>query len=169
MLTKNFYAAMMALLGKTQSTALNKTGENINLGFPTNANNNYGIFPYMFQYDNEAAYQYVEFGKGTTPAATGDYKLEDKITSGITVTNPSAVTTEQTDSYIFWTVTFGVMASTETTISEIGLTSKITYSTGLNPVAILVDRTVLDTPVTIPAGQSKQITYTIRFNYGDAS
>lgn len=169
MLTKNFYAAMMALLGKTTSAALNKNGENINLGFPTNVSNNYGIFPYMFQYDAENAYQYVEFGNGTTPATAGDYKLENKITSGITVTTPSAVTTEQTDSYILWTVTFGVMALTETTISEIGLTAKITYSTGLNPVAILVDRTVLDTPITIPAGQSKQITYTIRFNYGDAT
>ena len=81
MLTKNFYAAMMVLLGKTQSAALNKNGENISLGFPTNDSNNYGIFPYMFQYDKENAYQYVEFGKGTTPATTGDYKLDNKITA----------------------------------------------------------------------------------------
>ena len=168
MLTKNFYAAMMALLGKTTSAALNKNGENINLGFPKDVSNNYGVFPGMFQYNNENAYQYVEFGNGTTPATTGDYKLDNKITSGIKVTTPSAVTTEQTDSYISWTVTFGVMASTETTISEIGLTAKIAYSTGIKSAAILVDRTVLDTPITIPAGQSKQITYTIRFNYGDA-
>ena len=160
MLTKNFYALMRTALGKTSSTV---TRIENTTGTASFGNNNwYGILCDMNKYE-DGGYQYVRFGSGTTPATVNDYKLESQIDSGITVANPSKVTTEQTDSYILWTVTFGVSASVETTISEIGLISKAYTPSGV--ANTLVDRTVLDTPITIPAGQSKQITYTIRFNY----
>ena len=163
MLTKNFYALMRTALGKTSSTVTSI--ENTTVTVPMNSGNWYGVFSAMNGYAASGD-QYVRFGSGTTPATVNDYKLESQIDSGITVANPSKVTTEQTDSYILWTVTFGVVASVETTISEIGLISKAYTPSGV--ANTLVDRTVLDTPITIPAGQSKQITYTIRFNYGDA-
>ncbi len=160
MLTKNFYALMRTAIGKINSTVTNL--QNAAVTVPFSKNNWYGILCAM-NYYTMAGYQYVRFGNGTTPATVNDYKLESQIDSGITVANPSTVTTEQTDSYISWTVTFGVSASVETTISEIGLISKAYITNG--DTATLVDRTVLDEPITIPAGQSKQITYTIRFNY----
>ena len=164
MLTKNFYSLMRIALGKINSevTSLQNAASTV----PFSSSNWYGTFGLMSSYD-ENAYQYVRFGNGTTPATVNDYNLESPIVENISVTNPSAPTTEQTDSYISWTVTFGVLASVETTISEIGLISRVYRSNGV--MTTLVDRTVLDTPVTIPAGQSKQITYTIRFNYGDAA
>ena len=163
MLTKNFYALMRTALGKTSSTVTSI--ENTTVTVSMSSTNWYGVFGNMNSYE-ESGYQYVRFGSGTTPATVNDYTLESQINSDITVANPNKVTTEQTDSYILWTVTFGVKASVETTISEIGLIAKAYLSSG--PVSTLVDRTVLDEPITIPAGQSKQITYTIRFNYGDA-
>ena len=162
MLTKNFYALMRTALGKTSSTITSIQNETATVYMDSDW---YGVFSAMNGYET-AGNQYVRFGSGTTPATVNDYKLESQIDSDITVANPSAVTTEQTDSYILWTATFGVSASVETTISEIGLISKAHIANG--NAATLVDRTVLDTPITIPAGQSKQITYTIRFNYGDA-
>ena len=162
MLTKNFYALMRIAIGKISSTV--NSLENTPSTVSFNSTNWFGILDNM-NYYSTTGYQYVRFGNGTTPATVNDYKLESMIDSGIKVANPSTVTTEQTDSYISWTVTFGVSASVETTISEIGLIAKAYRSNG--PMDTLVDRTVLDTPVTIPAGQSKQITYTIRFNYGD--
>ena len=163
MLTKNFYALMRAALGKISSEATGLDSTTITIPFSNS--NWYGAFGLMSGYDANGE-QYVRFGNGTTPATVNDYKLESQIDSGITVANPSAPTTEYTDNYISWTATFGVSASVETTISEIGLISRVYRSSGVTTT--LVDRTVLDTPVTIPAGQSKQITYTIRFNYGDA-
>ncbi len=160
MLTKNFYALMRTALGKTSSTVTSI--ENTTVTVSMNSTNWYGVFGNMNFY-GENGYQYVRFGSGTTPATVNDYTLESQINSDITVTNPNKVTTEQTDSYISWTATFGVKASVEITISEIGLIAKAYLSSGA--VTTLVDRTVLDTPITIPAGQSKQITYTIRFNY----
>lgn len=164
MLTKNFYALMRVAIGKTGSTVTNLGNEALTTNY--NGNNWYGILCNMNSYSTNG-YQYVRFGNGTTPATVNDYKLESEIDSGIKVANPSTVTTEQTDSYILWTATFGVSASVETTVSEIGLISYVYLSSG--STSALVDRTVLDEPITIPAGQSKQITYTIRFNYGDAA
>ena len=162
MLTKNFYALMRTALGKTSSTVT--TIENTKKTVSMNNSTWYGVFGAMNYYETNG-YQYVRFGSGTTPATVNDYVLENQINSGITVSNPSTVTTEQTDSYISWTVTFGVSALVETTISEVGLIAKAYMSQG--EASTLVDHTVLESPITIPAGQSKQITYTIRFNYGD--
>ena len=164
MLTKNFYALMRTALGKTSSTITNIENTTGTVSMSSSTSNWYGVFSSMNYYETNGT-QYVRFGSGTTPATVNDYKLESLIDSGITVAQPSKVTTEQTDSYILWTVTFGVSASAEITISEIGLISKARLPSG--ETNTLVDRTVLDTPITIPAGQSKQITYTIRFNYGD--
>lgn len=164
MLTKNFYALMRTALGKTSSSIVSTGNTTENTIFYTS--NWYGVFGGMCVYNSTNGSQYVLFGNGTTPATINDYKLESPIDSGIAVANPSSTTNEQTDDYILWTVTFGVKASVETTISEIGLISKAHLTNGY--AETLVDRTVLDTPITIPAGQSKQITYTIRFNYGDA-
>ena len=161
MLTKNFYALMRVAFGKIKSTVI--SDENITKTVEFSSSNWYGVFPAMCKYKNTGTYQWVSFGSGTTPATANDYKLESEITTGISVTSQDSPTTEQTDKYILWTATFGVKASVETTISEIGLFSNVHTSSGI--LITLVDRTVLDTPITIPAGQSKQITYTIRFNY----
>ena len=166
MLTKNFYALMRAGLGLANGSVISENNEKKIARYDSKWWN--GVFTKMNNYENTTSSQNVEFGNGTTPATVNDYKLENKITTGISVAYPSSVTTEYTDSYILWTVTFGITASVETTISEIGLTSIATIGDGGLSATVLVDRTVLDEPITIPAGQSKQITYTIRFNYGDA-
>ena len=105
----------------------------------------------------------VSFGTGTTPATASDYVLESILgDTQINVSVPSGISFNKFDTYEEYTVTFGVtnITSEVITISEVGLTVPISGAS-----YALVDRTVLDAPVTIPAGQSKQITYTIRFNY----
>ena len=163
MLTKNFYALMRTGLGKVNSAIVSENGEQKTVRY--DGDWWHGVFNNMNNYNSTTSSQNVEFGIGTTPATVNDYKLESEITTGISVAYPSSVTTEQTDSYILWTVTFGVTASVEVTISEIGLKSRANTSDGGASNTVLVDRTILDEPITIPAGQSKQITYTIRFNY----
>lgn len=117
----------------------------------------------------------VYFGSGTTPATPDDYKLENPIATGLSVVAPAGVSFTRGDGYDEYSVTFGVTASADQVIiTEIGLKScSYTYiasGTQANTYNYaLFDRTVLDEPITIPAGQSKQVTYTIRFNYGDAA
>ena len=169
MLTKNFYAYMRGHMeaGSALFTLTDGTAEwcnFVNTVPPFVAMKSWAI--------KDDAYG-VSFGTGTTPADASNYKLESILnTTQISVANPSAVSYSQFDTHDEHSVTFGVTNKTAEaiTISEIGLTAipyKGSSSSGITNYA-LVDRTVLDTPVTIPAGQSKQITYTIRFNYGDA-
>lgn len=161
MLTKNFYAYMRAVLQNTSAEFTLKNG-NAQPSIVTFANY---IPPFVAMNkhvvnSNDAG---VSFGIGTTPANTTDYKLENPLPSTqISVSVPSAVSYSRGDTCDEYSVTFGVTNKTSDaiTISEIGLIASPQTS-----YPVLVDRTVLDTPVTIPAGQSKQITYTIRFNY----
>lgn len=165
MLTKNFYSFIRAAFQKvstefttTEGTA--KQSSFINTPSPP--------FEVMNKWATETGATGVSFGTGTTPATASDYWLESILTaSQISVATPSAVSFSRLDTYDEYSVTFGVTNNTsaDITISEVGLTA-MPASAGGTACYTLVDRTVLDAPITIPAGQSKQITYTIRFNYG---
>lgn len=167
MLTKNFYSYMRAAFKKT-SVAFTKPDGSTETITITNDEPPFTIMQYWAGTIEKAG---VSFGTGITPADVSNYCLESILDSTkISVATPSAVSFSQFDTYEEQSVTFGITNKTAEaiTISEVGLTATPYHSgpsTNTRKYA-LVDRTVLDTPVTIPANQSKQITYTIRFNYG---
>ena len=171
MLTKNFYSYMKAALQKTSATFTKPDGTTKMTGLSTN----YIPMPplsVMNSWGSTVNKHGVSFGTGTTPADVSNYCLESILDdTQISVTVPSGVSFSRGDTFDEYSVSFGVTNKTAEAIiiSEVGLTA-IPYNSGSSNevVYVLVDRTVLDTPITIPAGQSKQITYTIRFNYGDA-
>ena len=164
MLTKNFYSYIRAAFQETSVTFTLSDGTT-NM---TNLSNDIPPFNAMNVWaDGTTDIKGVSFGTGTTPATASDYSLESMLGSTqISVATPSSVSFSKVDTYEEYSVTFGVTnkTSNDITISEVGLTA-MPASAGGSMCYVLVDRTVLDTPVTIPAGQSKQITYTIRFNY----
>ena len=166
MLTKNFYAYIRADFSESNTAAIftkpDGTTETIIL------RSDYPPFKVMNTWAKSTTATGVSFGTGTTPATASDYVLESILDDNkINVSTPSSISFSRYDTYEEYTVTFGVTNKTADaiTISEMGLTA-MPYSppSGSNYYA-LVDRTVLDEPITIPARQSKQITYTIRFNY----
>ena len=161
MLTKNFYSYMRAALQSTSATFTLTGGTTKSISLSKGK----APFVVMKNWASSGEPAGVSFGTGTTPATVSDYCLESILTnSKINVSVPSAVSYSRVDTYEEYSVTFGITNQTSDaiTISEIGL---ITQPNGGSYDMALVDRTVLDTPITIPAGQSKQITYTIRFNY----
>lgn len=109
----------------------------------------------------------VYFGSGSTPAKKSDYKLETPITSGLNITNPSAFTETNDGNGKYEFSASYVLANTsgaEMNIYEVGFVLPINcnYDGYYHP--ILVERTVLVEPITIPAGGSKMVTYKITFN-----
>ena len=164
MLTKNFYSFMRSALSSVGGTYATFTHTNGDISNSDTGSSSSFPFSYMSQWAKTITNVGVSFGTGTTPATASDYCLESILgDTQISVSTPSKVSFSRADTYDEYSVTFGITNKTDAaiTISEVGLTAA--------PVSnkyVLVDRTVLDTPVTIPAGQSKQITYTIRFNYG---
>lgn len=107
----------------------------------------------------------VYFGTGDTPATENDYRLEAPITSGLKFSNQSIVYTTD-DEKVIMQASYAVTNSTaeDITIREIGCTSYINkYSSG--SVLSMIDRTVLDEPITIPAGEATSFTYKVTYNY----
>ena len=170
MLTSNFSAWIAANLWNKTASGVNVVGTTAPITVGMLGSAYYGIKKSMTVITvggSTSNRNYgVLFGAGTTPPTNGDHKLESTITSGLTASAPSEALTTETDDYYEITATYGVYATTETTISEIGIfcNTSTTASTNSNGGMFLIDRTVLETPIIIPAGQSKQVTYTIRLN-----
>ena len=163
MLTKNFYCFLLAVgnKGGTNFGIVDVEGKRYALNSESYVQSQ-SIKPFYSM--NKSGY--VLFGSGTTPPTPNDIKIESVVSVGITM--PGSVSFNLTDEYMEASCTYGVQntSSNDITISEIALYGLATFPA--LSCTLMYDRTVLDTPITIPAGQSKQITYTIRFNYGDA-
>ena len=102
----------------------------------------------------------VHFGTGTAIPTSDDYKLENRITM-ISSDYPVTKKVTQNGDTITGVYTITNNTSNDITITEIGLYGKALYS-GTSSYLYLVDRTLLDSPVTIPAnGGIGQVTYTI--------
>lgn len=101
---------------------------------------------------------YYMVGSGTTPATFDDYKLENTITSGLTCTTAVIMDANNDAIHKF---TFTNISNNDITIGEIGIIGSAYYS-GSNHTSVLVERTVLDSPLTIPAGGIGTIDYSIK-------
>lgn len=170
MLTKNFYIALANasvgfLTNDKPMTQTNGTAEDF---YGTQWK--FNAFPNMKSFTNIVQNSGVQFGSGKTPATADDYKLESQITSGLTVANPGNISRSCDDDGIHMSCTFGVKnADTKPVeISEIGMVASFNTSGSSYSGYFLVERTVLETPIVIPVGESRQITYTISFRYPTA-
>ena len=110
----------------------------------------------------------VILGNGDTAPTSDDYKLAGEIITGFTysgtlqqVVSDTAVTAKA-----IYTITN--TSDTEITIKEIGLIGHAINGSSAQ-YKFLLERTVLDTPVTIPAGGIGQVEYTITFNLPTAT
>ena len=169
MLTRNYYLALAAKEFSTVATVVDVTGkENSKCGVPYSGSS--GTIMEAMNNPRAGASMLstgVYFGTGTTPPTMDDYKLTgDVFTSHSTVTSVTAVH-EDASSTITAQYTVCNTGTADVTIGEIGLVSTI-YQGSSGFGYMMIERTVLDAPVTIPAGGVGQVTYTIRMNYPTA-
>lgn len=107
-------------------------------------------------------------GTGTTAPTFDDYALSGELIStfSATVSFSSAADNDGVTNTAVYTITN--TGSTAFTIGEIGLfvnaTNAATSTTG-GKYCVLVERSLLEVPVTIPAGGVGQVTYAIRMPY----
>lgn len=117
---------------------------------------------HMITAPTDESVTFIGIGTGTTAATEDDYKLEAPVTG---VTCDSTITAiGGNDSKKTYTATFSNTTDADVVVTEIGFLTNFYYnsSTGNND-NFLLDRIVLDTPITIPAGESKAITYELGF------
>lgn len=104
---------------------------------------------------------FIRIGTGTTAATENDYKLEAPVTG---VTCDSVITAiSGNDSKKTYTATFSNTTDADVVVTEIGFLTNFYYYSSSDNDNFLLDRIVLDTPITIPAGESKAITYELGF------
>lgn len=160
MLTNNYYAAWCAgqgsgypILTKSDGTTFgaNESGWN------------------RIQLGPAKACSEIVFGTGTTPPTRDDYAL-----SG---TNITSSLSRQDETISKETLANGVKvihsmfikntSSEPVTIGEVAWRQSFLYTSNNAYSGILLDRTVLQEPITIPAGEVGQINYSIFFPYGN--
>ena len=108
------------------------------------------------------------YGRGTTPATVDDYALEAPITdSSLTGTcgGISALLRVAGADHYRISVTHQVTNTTaeEITISEVGCFGQLSAGGKV----VLLDHTVLETPVVIPPKETVSLEYVIKFPYGN--
>ena len=112
----------------------------------------------------------VYVGSGTTSPTENDYTLETPITSGLSGTmrvQYSDTLDNDGNPQLVQVLTLRNTSSSDITVSEVGWIAKGLCDASNNTASgsgknLLFDRTVLNSPVTIPAGESAAITYTIK-------
>ena len=171
MVTKNFYKMLAAMMTTLQDfTATSFDGSTVTMNeynwetrfewntllskLQTSANSSNGVV----------------LGDGDTPPTFEDYTLAGNLISNFVFTaSTSTLKTDDSGATIRALYTITNNNSKEITIKELCLivnATQFSSGSGLNAKnKIVLDRTVLDTPVTIPAGGIGQVEYTITLNY----
>lgn len=104
---------------------------------------------------------YLKVGTGTATPTENDYELQ---TVNTDVSCDTVIVGNSANYTKTYTATFSNPTNSDITVTEIGLYANIMYNCrGESYMDVLLDRTVLTTPITIPAGESKTITYELGF------
>lgn len=171
MRTKNFQnlMAMMFVRSGTSKGLLpvkGRDGVTYYVGPITPGNSS--AFPYSGSWTLQTSASYAGFcvGSGAIAATEDDYELASMITSGISASIvTSAELDEDGNPTTVYNLTITNTGSTAVTIAEIGFkqnlyTTTAEGGTSFSNRVFLLDRTVLDVSVTIPAGEFAVIRYT---------
>ena len=160
MFLKNFIAWVNGNTAATLYTAF--SGVNVSAGYIggnitayTNRVDGY--------YSNAVGCSYVDVGFGTTPVTKNDYKLNNSnaIDTPILTFLSNGYVLDNTYPYIRnLTTTYVNNTENDVTITEVGYAQKGNYASDSNR-NVLMTRTVLDTPIVVPAGKQVAVTVSL--------
>lgn len=108
----------------------------------------------------------VVFGDGTTEVSKDDNKLSGNVITTISGTAVSQDTCDDAQAIKSTLFTITNTGTEPVTISEIGYFGAVGFKTFYTNA--MFERTLLETPVTIPPGGVGRVIYTIRLNYPTA-
>ena len=108
-------------------------------------------------------------GRGSTPATEDDYMLESLISSGFSYSTPSKseYMDDEGNPCLSYSFTITNTGSSDLTISEIGYIQERRCGTTKGSIdgytnKFLIDRTVLDSPISIPVNGYAAVKYTLK-------
>ena len=171
MFTKNWYKALATEMSRVNNTFQSVTGTTQTLsmsaylaGIMLNEDSRYtpSIYKVRTALDSNGG---VIFGTGNAIPTIDDTTLSGDLVSGFSYN--SHVSAEHDANGVTLTALYTVTNNNAEaiTISEVALIANLYNNYTQAMYKGLLDRTVLDTPVTIPAGGVGQVEYTITFKY----
>lgn len=173
MFTRNYYNALgVALSGVTRTNGIvDVYGSTSDFYYLTTTSNGYTCYRGLGVYELKlCTNQYstgIVLGTGTTPPTLNDYWV-----SGELVTNVSASFSTSMDIGEDYMTAKVIITITNTgdsniTIGEVGLVRECYYKSNSTRMC-LMERTVLDEPVTIAVGGVGQVVYKLKLNHPTA-
>lgn len=166
MFTKNWYKIVAAEMNRSLPKITTAYGSTANLSSRNFClTNNATYYPYMGRISVASIPTYndcgVIIGSGTTPPTIDDIWLEERIISPISVSVSFSHVANGDSNSITANYTITNNGTDAITISEIGICGAHSSTTALASLHLL-ERTLLDDPVTIEAGGVGQLTYTVK-------
>lgn len=129
-------------------------------GFENKQNGLYNMMNHLVKTSSNANL-WLKVGTGTTAPTENDYELAAVNTD---VSCDSVIVGISANYKKTYTAIFSNPTSSDIIVTEVGLYGNIMYNSQNDfYMDVLLDRTVLTTPITIPAGESKAITYELGF------
>lgn len=134
-------------------------------------NPNYDRFPYSRTntFTTATATAGISIGRSSDPESEADYNLHDTITSGVNVaiTNTIVGCDSPGDPYLRYHLTITNTTDTPITIGEVGYKQVVRAASGPGrnenlDVTVLIDRTVLDVPITLAGRDAGVIVYKLK-------
>lgn len=159
MLTNNFKAILNGLFVYSKNSKVSVVGKNGNKSVLTGGTSGYlSIIADADVYLSDVNYNGIYLGSGESPVTRGDYKIDlvkvGKVTSAV-----SFGLDDDGKPYTLFSIAYSNNSSQNVKISEIGYF--LTVSTVDNIGSVLIDRTLLDSPVVVAPGESCGIKYKI--------
>lgn len=112
--------------------------------------------------------QGIGVGTGTTLPTEDDYNLEHRITSGLSASTPAITKGVDSDDnpYLEYVFTLTNSTASDITITEIGyfqlFYASDTRNSSRSNANLMLDRTLLDQPVIVPANSTAAIKYQLK-------
>lgn len=165
MLTNNFYYGLYNQLSQGTDYCSKMVSTQNKTGVATQSDFNpffqsYSAFPanYNLSGFSAVAGAGIVIGGGTTPATVEDYTLEDQIYSGFSAlcncfASPTDISTSKS---MMCTATITNTSDSDITVREIGYVRSYRYE------AVLMERTVLETPVIIKPNETRTFEYRLK-------
>ena len=176
MITKNWYKTIASLMfcetGKYWNPGILDTNGNScehYVYYSSSLSPVYNLAEALKSIDTDYTGKGVRFGTGNTPATLDDYKLSGDIITTLSGNCAISNGVDADGAYVTALYTLTNTGNSDVTVAEVGTFVYINRTSTSTKAYPMIDRTVLDTPVTIPAGGIGQVVYTITFNYPTAT
>ena len=165
MLTKNFYNVIESLFGRSDLKGTDQSGNTISV-YPKADHVQVSQGSTLGTWATGMYNPGIGLGTGTTEPLPTDYNLSgNRLLSNLGVTINKNKTYNDDGCKHSSVITVTNNNSSDITITEVAWFGYIYQSNTSSFSVAMFDRTLLDEPLTIPAGGTGQITYTIDFNY----